>query len=256
MKIPTELPILPLRDIVVFPGMIVPITVGRPASIKLVDDVSVGEKLCGLVLQKKKSEDEPQFEDLYKIGTLARIVKMFKLPTNTIHLLVQGIERISIGNFIQKEPYIKAYVNTISDEKSKKTPEIEARMRNLLNQFQKAASLSPRIQGEESYITALNIQEPGRLADFIVANLSLNTKEQQEILETLDPMERLNKVAKLLSKELEVLELQSKIQEETKSKLGKAQREYFLRQQLESIKKELGEEDEHAIEIKELEETN
>ena len=251
LKIPTELPILPLKDIVVFPGMIVPITVGKPASIKLVDDVSIGEKLCGLVLQKK-IEDEPQFEDLYKIGTLARIVKMFKLPTNTIHILVQGIERINIGDFTQREPYIKADINKISEAKTAKTPEIEARMRNLLSQFQKAVSLSPRIQEEESYITALNIQEPSRLADFIAANISLEPKEQQDILETLDPMERLNKVAALLSKELEVLKLQSKIQEETKSKLGKAQREYFLRQQLESIKKELGEEDEHAIEIKEL----
>jgi ATP-dependent Lon protease len=252
LKVPTELPILPLRGTVVFPGMIVPITVGRPSSIKLVDDVSIGEKLCGLVLQKKKSEEEPQFEDLYKIGTLARIVKMFKLPTETIHLLAQGIERINIENFIQKEPYIKAHVKTISEEKGKKTPELEARIRNLLTQFQKVASLSPRIP-QESYITALNIQEPGRLADFIVANLSLNIKEQQVILETLDPMERLNKVAQSLNKELGVLELQSKIQEETKTKLGKAQREYFLRQQLESIKKELGEESEHAIEIKELE---
>ncbi len=252
LKIPTELPILPLRDTVVFPGMVVPITVGKPANIKLVDDVSVGEKFCGLVLQKKKTDDEPKFEDLYKIGTIARVVKMFKLPTNTVHLLVQGIERISIGKFTQKEPYIKADVHTISEPKTVKTPEIEARMRNLLSQFQKTVSLSPRIPEEESYITALNIQEPGKLADFIAANISLEPKEQQDILETLDPMERLNKVAVSLNKELEVLQLQSKIQEETKSKLGKAQREYFLRQQLEAIKKELGEEDEHTIEIKEL----
>lgn len=252
LKIPAQIPVLPLRDTVVFPGMIVPITVGRPASIKLVDDVSVGEKLCGLVLQKKKTEDEPQFEHLHKIGTLARIVKMFKLPTNTIHLLAQGIERINIENFTQKEPYIKADINTISEPKIPKTPEMEARMRNLLNQFQKVASLSPRIPEEESYITALNIQEPGRLADFIAANISLDPKDQQDILETLTPLERLNKVAEFLNKELEVLKLQSKIQQETRTKLGKAQREYFLRQQLESIKKELGDGDEHAEEIKEL----
>lgn len=252
LKTPKEIPILPLRDIVVFPGMTVPITIGRPASVKLIDDVSIGDKLCGLVLQKKKTDEEPQYENLYRVGTLARIVKMFKLPTNTVYLLAQGIERIQVENFTQKEPYIKAHISSIKEEKIEKTPEMEARMRNLLHQFQKAVSLSPRIPEEESYITAINIKEPGRLADFIITNLSLSAKEQQDILETFDPMERLNKVAKFLNKELEVLMLQSKIQEETKSKLGKAQREYFLRQQLESIRKELGEEDENAIEIKEL----
>ncbi len=247
-----EIPILPLRDIVVFPGITVPITVGRPASVKLVDDVSIGNKLCGLVLQSKKTEEDPQYENLYKVGTLARIVKMFKLPTNTVYLLAQGLERIEIEKFTQREPYIKAQIKIIKEDQKPITPEIEARMRNLLHQFQKAVSLSPKIPEEESYITAINIKEPGRLADFIVANLPLSTQEQQNILETLDPIERLNKVAEFLNKELEVLQLQSKIQEETKTKLGKAQREYFLRQQLESIKKELGEGDEHAIEIKEL----
>jgi len=247
-----EIPILPLRDIVVFPGITVPITVGKPASVKLVDDVSIGGKVCGLVLQKKTTNKEPQYENLYKIGTLARIVKMFKLPTNTVYLLAQGMERIEITKFLQKEPYIKAQINIIKEERKPNTPEIEARMRNLLSQFQKAVSLSPKIPQEESYITAINIKEPGRLADFIIANLSLTIQEQQDILETLDPMERLDKAAKFLNKELEVLMLQSKIQEETKSKLGKAQREYFLRQQLESIKKELGEESENAVEIKEL----
>ncbi|MBU0534490.1 MAG: endopeptidase La [Candidatus Omnitrophica bacterium] len=252
LKTPKEIPVLPLRDTVVFPGMTVPITIGKPASIKLVDDVSIGDKFCCLVLQKKKLDEDPQPENLYRVGTLARIVKMFKLPTNTVYLLAQGIERIEIKNFTQKEPYIKAHVNNIQEESSGKTPEIEARMRNLLHQFKKAVSLSPKIPEEESYITAINIKEPGRLADFIIANLSLSPKEQQDILETLDPIERLNKVAKFLNNELEVLMLQSKIQEETKSKLGKAQREYFLRQQLESIRKELGEGDENAIEIKEL----
>lgn len=251
LKVPTELAILPLKDTVVFPGMLAPITLGRPSSIKLVDDVSVSEKLCGLILQKTNKKEKIRLEDLHKVGTLVRIVKMFKLPTNTVHLLVQGVERISIENLTQNIPYIKAHVNAISEEKGGRTQDAEARIRNLLDQFQKAASLSPQIP-QESYITALNIKEPGRLADFIVANLSLNLNEQQEVLETLNPIERLNKASKFLSKELGVLELQSKIQKETKSKFDKAQREYFLRQQLESIKKELGEGDESAIEIKEL----
>ena len=251
LKIPTELPILPLRDTVVFPGMIAPITVGRPSSVKLIDDVSVGEKLFGMILQKEKEKEEPGFEDLYTVGTLSRVIKMFKMPTNTIQLLVQGLARIELRTVIQIQPYIKASIIPIVEQREEKTPEIEARMRNLISQFQKAVSLSPRIP-EESYITAMNIEDTGRLADFIAANLPLSTKDKQEILGTPNPKERLEKAASFLSKELEVLELESRIQQETKSKLDKAQREYFLRQQLESIKKELGEKDEHAIEIKEL----
>ncbi|MCD6521775.1 endopeptidase La [Candidatus Calescamantes bacterium] len=251
LLIPSHLPILPLRDTVIFPGMILPLLVGRPPNVKLLEDISVKDKIFGVLLQKDPSIDEPKETDLYTVGCVVQLLRMLKLPTQQVQVLVQGISRMRITNFSERVPYFTAYIEKI-EEKDEKTLEIEALMRTLLSLFEKVSKLSPHIP-QEAYIAALNIPSPGKLADFISAHLPIPAKERQKVLETIPVRERIEEVTRILSRELEVLELKTKIEEETKAQLDKAQREFFLRQQLEAIKKELGEEDERTIEIRELE---
>ena len=251
LLIPNRLPILPLRDTVIFPGMISPLLVGRPKSIKLIDEISLKDKICGVVLQRDPQIEEPEAKDIYSVGTAVQMLRMLKLPSNQVQIFLQGLSRIRIINIVQKEPFFIAYIEPV-EEREEKDVELEARMRNLLSLWERVTQLSPHLP-PEAYIAALNIGEPGKLADFIVAQVSTDIKVKQKILETIDPKARIEEVTRVLSKELEVLELKNKIQEETKSRLDKAQKEFFLRQQLEAIKKELGEEDERALEIKELE---
>lgn len=247
--IPEILPILPLRETVVYPQMLIPLIVGREKSIKLVEDALSGNKLIGMCMQKTPVE-EPTTDDINKIGTVGIIVRSLKFPDNTLRLFVQGLQRIRIVEFIQTEPYFKAKIELI-EEKIEKTVEIEGLMRNLLNLFQKMASLIPQFP-EELLINAMNIQEPGRLADFIAFNTNLNINEKQEILETIDIKERLQKVTYYLTRELEILEIANKIQNEVKNEIEKSQKEYFLRQQMKAIQKELGEIDPREMEINEL----
>lgn len=247
--IPEILPILPLRETVVYPQMLIPLIVGREKSIKLVEDALSGNKLIGMCMQKTPVE-EPTPDDINKIGTVGIIVRSLKFPDNTLRLFVQGLQRIRIVEFIQTEPYFKAKIELI-EEKIEKTVEIEGLMRNLLNLFQKMASLIPQFP-EELLINAMNIQEPGRLADFIAFNTNLNINEKQEILETIDIKERLQKVTYYLTRELEILEIANKIQNEVKNEIEKSQKEYFLRQQMKAIQKELGEIDPREMEINEL----
>lgn len=247
--IPEILPILPLRETVVYPQMLIPLIVGREKSIKLVEEALSGNKLIGMCMQKTPIE-EPTPDDINKIGTVGIIVRSLKFPDNTLRLFVQGLQRIKIIEFIQTEPYFKAKIELI-EEKIEKTVEIEGLMRNLLNLFQKMASLIPQFP-EELLINAMNIQEPGRLADFIAFNTNLNINEKQEILETIDVKERLQKVTYYLTRELEILEIANKIQNEVKNEIEKSQKEYFLRQQMKAIQKELGEIDPREMEINEL----
>ncbi|MGB9787373.1 MAG: endopeptidase La [Dictyoglomus turgidum] len=247
--IPEILPILPLRETVVYPQMLIPLIVGREKSIKLVEDALAGNKLIGMCMQKTPIED-PTPDDIHKIGTVGIIVRSLKFPDNTLRLFVQGLQRIRVVEFIETEPYFKAKVEVI-EEKAEKTVEIEGMMRNLLNLFQKMASLIPQFP-EELLINAMNIQEPGRLADFIAFNTNLNINEKQEILETIDIKERLQKVTYYLTRELEILEIANKIQNEVKNEIEKSQKEYFLRQQMKAIQKELGEIDPREMEINEL----
>ncbi|MFN3699002.1 MAG: LON peptidase substrate-binding domain-containing protein, partial [Dictyoglomus sp.] len=247
--IPEILPILPLRETVVYPQMLIPLIVGREKSIKLVEDALGGNKLIGMCMQKTPVED-PIPEDINKIGTVGIIVRSLKFPDNTLRLFVQGLQRIRVIEFLQSEPYFKAKVELI-EEKVEKTVEIEGLMRNLLNLFQRMASLIPQFP-EELLINAMNIQEPGRLADFIAFNTNLNINEKQEILETIDIKERLQKVTYYLTRELEILEIANKIQNEVKNEIEKSQKEYFLRQQMKAIQKELGEIDPREMEINEL----
>lgn len=202
--IPEELPILPLRETVVYPQMLIPLVVGREKSIKLVEDALAGNKIIGMCMQKTPVE-EPTPDDIHKVGTVGIIVRSLRFPDNTLRLFVQGLQRIRIIEFTQTEPYFKAKVEVI-EERVEKTVEIEGLMRNLLNLFQKMASLIPQFP-EELIINAMNIQEPGKLADFIAFNTNLNINEKQEILETIDIKERLQKVTYYLTRELEILEI-------------------------------------------------
>ncbi len=247
--IPEILPILPLRETVVYPQMLIPLIVGREKSIRLVEDALTGNKLIGMCMQKTPIED-PTPDDIHRVGTVGIIVRSLRFPDNTLRLFVQGLQRIRVVEFMETEPYFKAKVEVI-EEKVEKTVEIEGMMRNLLNLFQKMASLIPQFP-EELLINAMNIQEPGRLADFIAFNTNLNINEKQEILETIDIKERLQKVTYYLTRELEILEIANKIQNEVKNEIEKSQKEYFLRQQMKAIQKELGEIDPREMEINEL----
>jgi len=238
VKIPEVLPILPLRETVIFPAMVAPIVVGREKSIKLIDDVAVGNKMFGVVAQKDPQIDEPSPDQIYNVGTVCTIIRMLKFPDGTTRLLVQGISRIRINRFIETEPYFKASVEPIQ-EVYEMTIEIQGLMRNALDLFQKVVSMAPYLS-EEAYITAMNIHEPNRLADFIAANLNISPAQKQEVLETIDTKERLQKVTYFLNSEIQILEVGRKIQSEIKTEMDKRQREYILREQLKAIQKELG----------------
>ena len=252
VKIPEVLPILPLRETVIFPAMVAPIVVGREKSIKLIDDVAVGNKMFGVVAQKDPQIDDPNPDQIYNIGTVCTIIRMLKFPDGTTRLLVQGISRIRINQFIETEPYFKASVEPIQ-EVYELTIEIQGLMRNALDLFQKVVSMAPYLS-EEAYITAMNIHEPNRLADFIAANLNISPAQKQKVLETIDTKERLQKVTYFLNSEIQILEVGRQIQSEIKTEMDKRQREYILREQLKAIQKELGELDQQTKEINELRE--
>lgn len=226
-RIPEILPILPLRETVIFPSMVAPVVVGRERSIRLIDEVAVGSKMFGVVAQKDPQAEDPTPEQIYNIGTVCTIIRMLKFPDGTTRLLLQGISRIRINQILETEPYLKAQVAPIQ-EVYELTIEIQGLMRNALDLFQKVVSMAPYL-AEEAYITAMNIQEPNRLADFIAANLNINTAQKQEILETIDVKERLQKVTYFLNSEIQILEVGKQIQSEIKTEMDKRQRVYTQR---------------------------
>ena len=247
MTIPDQLPILPLRGMVVYPETAVPLTVGQPRSIKLVDEVSVGERMVGLIASKNPEIDNPQPENLYEIGTVAIIHRLFRAPDNTIRLLVQGVSRFKINSYTQTEPYLKASVQLIPEEVEEGI-EIEAIARNARDQFEQIAELVPSIPKE--LVASISIlQEPLQTVYTIANFLRMELAEAQEILEINSASEKLKKLIGILAKEKEVLEIGQKIQNEARSEIDKVQREYFLREQLKAIRKELGEEDEQTADI-------
>ncbi|HDL78271.1 MAG TPA: endopeptidase La, partial [Bacteroidetes bacterium] len=252
IKIPRELPILPLRDTVIYPFMVSPLFVARPKSVQLIEDALNHNRTLGLVAQKKTEIEDPKASDLFDYGTVSTILKMLKLPDGTMRILVQGLSRIQIVDYLQLNPYLKARVRPLEDF-IEEGLELEALAKNVTIQFQKIVSLVPHLP-DELQIAVMNIRHPGKLADLVASNLNLSLKEKQEILELIDVKKRLEKLTVYINRELEVLEIGNKIQSKVQSELSKNQREYFLRQQLEAIKKELGEEDERTMEIKELRE--
>ncbi|HXE81447.1 MAG TPA: endopeptidase La [Vicinamibacterales bacterium] len=254
-SVPPELPILPLRDTVLFPNSFMPLAVARESSVRLIDDAIANSKMIGVFTQRDAAEDEPLQEDLYGMGTATHIHKMFRLPDGSLRLIVQGLARIRLEEITAVRPYLRGRVSLATDViREEDRLEIDALQRNIKSNFQKVVSLSPLLS-DDLQTLALNIAEPGRLADFIASNLStLGTPAKQEVLDTLDVRSRMDTLNRVLIKELEVLELGSKIQSQVQSEVGKNQREYFLREQLKAIQKELGEGDEQTKEIEELRE--
>jgi ATP-dependent Lon protease len=255
LSVPPELPVLPLRDTVLFPNSFMPLAVARESSVRLIDEAIAGSKLIGVFTQRDAALDEPHQDDLYPIGTATHIHKMFRLPDGSLRLIVQGLARIRLDEVIAVQPYLRAKVSATLDWLNDDDHlEIDALQRNIKSNFQKVVSLSPLLS-DDLQTLAMNIVEPGRLADFIASSLStIGTPVKQEILETLDVRARMDSLNRILIKELEVLELGSKIQSQVQSEVGKNQREYFLREQMKAIQKELGEGDDQTKEIEELRE--
>jgi len=250
--VPPELPILPLRGTVLYPDLILPIMVGRKRSVKLIDDAMDSNRIIGIVTQKRSEIEEPKEGDLYSVGVAALILRMIRELDGSQRVIVQGVSRIKVREYIQREPYFKARTDTI-EEGFALGVEIEALMMNLKNLFQRAVELAPYLTSELGSMVS-NIKSPPILADLIASNLNVSTPEKQSILETIDVRERLTKVHLILNKEVQVLELGNKIQSQVKEDMDRTQREYYLREQLKAIKKELGELDDHSSEIKELRE--
>ncbi len=250
VNIPANLPILPLRGLVVYPQTAVPLTIGQPRSIKLVDDVATGEKLIGLVTAKNPDLENPGPDDLYTIGTLATIHRMFRAPDGTIRLLVQGSNRFRIVGFTQQEPYLKADIELIP-EVSEDGLEIEALARNAREQFIHIAEMIPSFPRE--LIQSIGSIEDPLQTVYTIANFQrMDLSDAQTILEIHSVAEKLHKLVAILARESEVLELGQKIQNEARSEIEKMQREYFLREQLKAIQKELGEGDEQSVDIEEF----
>ncbi|RPJ04682.1 MAG: endopeptidase La, partial [Deltaproteobacteria bacterium] len=248
--VPGELPILPLRGTVLYPDLILPIMVGRKRSVKLVDDAMDSDRIIGVLTQKRSEVEDPKEGDLYSVGVAALILRMIRELDGSQRVIVQGISRVKIKEYLQREPYYKAKVEAMEDHPTQGV-EIEALMMNLKNLFQRAVELAPYLTSELGTMVG-NIKMPHILADLIASNLNISTSEKQAILEIFDVRERLAKVHLFLNKEVQVLELGNKIQSQVKEDMDRTQREYYLREQLKAIKKELGEMDEHSAEIKEL----
>ena len=252
-RLPPDLPVLPLRDTVLFPNSFMPLAVARESSVRLIDEAVSSGSLIAVFTQREASEDEPLRDDLYQVGTASHIHKMFKLPDGSLRIIVQGLARIRLGELVNVRPYLRANIEEAAEVlEDRDRLEIDALQRNIKTNFQQIVSLSP-LMSDDLQTLATNITEPGRLADFIASNLgSISTETRQEVLETLDVRQRLDLLNRLLIKELEVLELGSKIQSQVQSEVGKNQRDYFLREQLKAIQRELGEGDDQTKEIEEL----
>ena len=250
-QIPSELPILPLRGVVVYPQTAVPLTIGQSRSIRLVDDVMAGEdRLIGLVASKNPELDTPEPEDLYSVGTVAIVHRLFRAPDGSIRLLVQGLARFRLGEFVHLDPYLKANVE-IFPEMIEDDVEVEALARNARDQFEHIAEMIPSIP-RELVASVVGLEDPLQTI-YTIANFQrMDLNDAQELLE-LDPvLEKLRKLITILTHEVEMLEIGQKIQNEARSEIDKVQREYFLREQLKAIQRELGEGDEQTVEAEEF----
>jgi len=250
-QVPAELPILPLRGLVVYPQTAMPLNIGQPRSVKLVDEVVAEDRLIGLVASKNPELETPGPDDIYSVGTMAAILRLFRAPDGTIRLLVQGVARIRIDSYISTDPYLKAKITPIPESIDKGNIEIEALMRNVIDQFTKLADLVPSIPGE-LITSALNVEDPLQLVYAIATYIRLSLDNYQKILELDKVVDKLRLLMQILSKEIEVLELGRKIQTEAQTEIERMQREYFLREQMKAIRRELGEEDEQAVEVEEF----
>ncbi|CAG1064870.1 ATP-dependent Lon protease [uncultured bacterium] len=252
LEIPDALPLLPVRDVVIFPFMIVPLFVGRERSINAVDSALTKDRLVFTATQKDITKEDPDPEDLYRTGTVCMIMRMLKLPDGRVKILVQGLSRAQIKDFTQTRPSYTVAIDKIKEPAVEPVPvEIEALMRNVREQLEKLASLG-KVVFQEVMMVLDNIVDPGRMADLVAANLGLKIDEAQSVLETLDPIKRLEKVNDYLIKELQVAQMQVKIQSQAKEEMDKTQREYYLREQMRAIKNELGDMEEPSEELDEF----
>ncbi|KAF0208286.1 MAG: endopeptidase La [Actinomycetota bacterium] len=252
MVLPDVLPLIPLRDLILFPDLVVPLFVGRERSINALEEAMRSEHLVALVTQKTAETQDPQPGDVYEIGCVVTVLQELKLPDGTAKALVEGKQRIRIKEFVSVDPYLQVRVEYYEDDE-KADVEAQALMRNLVGDFEQASELGKPIP-QEVLVAATAIEEPGRLADFVTFHLSLKVDEKQQILEAIDPKVRLQKTTDFLRKELEILEIGSKIQNRVKESMSKTQREYFLREQLKAIQQELGVYDESQAEVEEYRE--
>lgn len=246
-KLPTTLPILGLSDVVIFPGIVVPLLVESDESTKLIDDVVEGDRLLGLVLQRKPEVQSPSPDDLFDYGCGARVLKMLKFPDNTIRILIEGLWRIKLVDFPARKPYLRARFTVLKDE-APDDAEITALARNVAQKFREIIKLTPAMP-EQVKIAAVNTEAPGPLSDLIAANLNLSLEDRQRLLETTDVRERLQMLRPMIERELEVVQIGTKIQNEVSSSMAKTQRDFFLREQMRAIQRELGEGDPAASEV-------
>ncbi|MBV9670843.1 MAG: endopeptidase La [Acidobacteriales bacterium] len=244
-------PVLPVRDTVLFPNAVLPLTVGRESSVQLINSLGE-EKSIIVVAQRDARVDVPQPSDLHSVGTLATVHKIVKMPNQSLFVFTEGVQRVTLTRYTQTTPFLRGQFEIVQENQETAGAELEALQRNVLTLFQQIVSGSPTLS-DELQTVALNIDDPGRLVDFIASSLpSLSTAEKQEILETVDVHERLDKINRHLAKELEVQQLRTKIQSEVQDQVQQSQREYYLREQMKAIQKELGEQDETQRDVEDL----
>jgi ATP-dependent Lon protease len=249
-EVPPLLPVLPLKDTVVFPDSMTPLAIGQERSVRLIDDVVAGERMLALLTVRDSAVEQPGWEDVYTVGTAAAIHKMIKVPDGTLRILVQGLSRIRLERRLDEEPYLLGGFVEVPDEIGE-TPELEALTRNVQSLFARIIALVPYLP-EELRLAAANVDDPSALCHLVGSTLRLKTEEKQLLLELADVEERLRRTALILNRELEVFELGTKIQTQVQSELEKGQREFYLRQQLKAIREELGEADDQQAEANEL----
>lgn len=247
--LPEELAILPLKGTVIYPGLALPLIIGRERSIQLIDDALAGDKIIGVMTQKDAKAEDPAPNEIYLFGTAVSILKMVRVSERDVRVVVQGISRMQITHFVEAEPYYRANILQIRELESNGL-EVEAFMSNAKNLFRKVVELSPQVPSELTTMIT-NLKNPGMLADFIASSLNIPLEEKQEILELVDARKRLLRITEILNRELQVLELGQKIQSQVKEGIDKNQREYYLREQLRAIQKELGETEDQS-EVDEL----
>src|SRR5216684_1606454 len=251
-SVPDVLPVLPVRDTVLFPGAVLPLTVGRESSLALVSSLEGEEKLLAVVAQLDPRIEDPSAADLHKVGTVAKVHKTVKMPNGNVVVFLEGLQRVQVSELVTLRPYMRARVEPQPDIIGEVDAELEALQRNAQELFRDVVGHSPQLSDDLQSVE-LNIDDPGRLADFIAGTLpSLSTLVRQELIETPNVRKRLEALIRELSKELEVLELRSKIHEQVQEQVSQNQREYLLREQMKAIQKELGEHDDSAAEIDEL----
>lgn len=248
-----EIPLLPLRGMLVFPYTVIHLDVGRKKSINAIEEAMLEGKEIFLTSQKEAQTDDPEESDIYFIGTVAEIRQILKMPGGTMRVLVEGLYRAEIKGFLENEPYIKVKIQPFTDETAEKDAQVEALMRTLVSQFEQYVRMGKKIP-PETVVSVVGIQEPGRLADVVSSHLVLRIEEKQKILEAIDIQQRLTYLCELLAKEMEVLELERKINMRVRKQMEKTQKEYYLREQMKAIQKELGEKDEHLNEVEEIKE--